>query len=98
MRGDATAYPELAALETRGDMAELIRQVREAVVADPAGALADPVVQAWLARRWTALVVQRAALDEQAVATARERAHGLEPLEAVARRFVTRAPSEAPGR
>jgi hypothetical protein len=98
MRGDATAYPELAALEARGDVAELIREVREAVVADPAGALGDPVVQAWLARRWTALVVQRAALDEHAVATARGRAHGVEPLEAVARRFVARAPSDAPWR
>jgi hypothetical protein len=71
MPDNATAYPELAALEARGDVVELIGQVRAAVVADPAGALADPVVQEWLARRWTVLVIQRAALDEQAVATAR---------------------------
>jgi hypothetical protein len=46
MPDDATGYPELAALEARGDVVELIGQVRSAVVADPAGALADPVVQA----------------------------------------------------
>jgi hypothetical protein len=68
------------------------------VVADPAGALADPVVQAWLARRWKALVVQRAALDEKAVAIARGRSHRLDPLEAVARRFVSARQSGAPWR
>jgi hypothetical protein len=94
----STAYPELAALEARGDVAELIGQVRAAVAADPAAALADPVVQAWLARRWTALVVQRAALDEQAVVIARGRAPRLDPLEAVARRFVTPVLSGAPWR
>jgi hypothetical protein len=84
----ATAYPELAALESRGDMAELIGQVRAAVMADPARALADPVVQAWLRRRWAALVVRRAALDEKAVAIARGRERRLDPRQAVARRFV----------
>jgi hypothetical protein len=98
MPDNATAYPELAALEARGDVVELIGQVRAAVVADPAGALADPVVQEWLARRWTVLVIQRAALDEHAVATARARAHRLDRHEAVARRFVTPAPSGAPWR
>jgi hypothetical protein len=95
---DSTAYPELAALEARGDVPELIGQVRAAVEADPAAAVADPVVQAWLARRWTALVVQRAAHDEQAVAIASRRAHRLDPLEAVARRFVTPLQSGAPWR
>jgi hypothetical protein len=93
-----TAYPELAALEARGDVVELIGQVREAVVADPVAALADPVLQAWLGRRWTALFVQRAALDEQAVATARGRARLLNPLDAVALRFATPALSGAPWR
>jgi hypothetical protein len=94
----STAYPELAALEARADVVELIGQVRAAVVADPAAALADPVVQEWLARRWTALVVQRAALDEQAVAIARRHARRRDPLEAVAQRFVIPALSGAPWR
>jgi hypothetical protein len=94
----STAYPELAALQARADVAELIEQVRAAVVADPAVALSDPVVQQWLSRRWTALVVQRAALDERAVATARRRPHRLDPLDAVARRFVTPVLSGAPWR
>ena len=98
MAEDATAYPELAALEARGDVPELIEQVRAAVLPDPAAALADPVVQAWVARRWTALVVQRAALDERAVAIARRRAHRLDPLDAMARRFVTPQASGAPWR
>jgi hypothetical protein len=98
MRAAATAYPELAALEARGDVPELMGQVRAAVTADPAAAFADPVVQAWLARRWTALAVQRAAGDDAAVAIAQGRARRLDPLDAVARRFVMPSLRGAPWR
>lgn len=98
MRPVATAYPELAVLEAAGDVPELIEQVRAAVVTDPVAAIADPVVKAWLARRWTALAVQRGALDPEAVAIARGRARRLAAQEAIARRFVLPALRGAPWR
>ena len=98
MRAVSTAYPELAALEASGDVPELIEQVRAAVVADPVAAIADPVVKAWLSRRWTALAVQRAALDPEAVATARGRTRRLGAPEAIAHRFVVPALRGAPWR
>ncbi|MBV8945929.1 MAG: hypothetical protein JO286_05340 [Solirubrobacterales bacterium] len=98
MRAVATAYPELAALEASGDVPELIEQVRGAVVADPVAAIADPVVKAWLGRRWTALAVQSAALDPQAVAVARRRARRLTAHEAIARRFILPSLPGAPWR
>ena len=98
MRAVSTAYPELAALEASGDAPELIEQVRAAVVADRVAAIADPVLQAWLGRRWTALAVQRAALDPEAVAIARGRARRIAADEAIARRFVLPAVRGAPWR
>jgi hypothetical protein len=44
--------------------------VREAVAASPSGALADPVVRDWVARRYRWLFVRAAEQDEQAVAAA----------------------------
>lgn len=98
MRAVATAYPELAALEASGDVPELIEQVRAAVLADPVAAIADPVIKAWLARRWTALAVQRAAQDADAVAVARGRTRRLPADEAIARRFLLPALAGAPWR
>jgi hypothetical protein len=98
MSAVATAYPELAGLEASGDVPELIAQVRAAVLAEPARAIGDAVVNSWLGRRWTALAIQRAALDDAAVAIARGRAAQLDPHEAIARRFVLPVLGGAPWR
>jgi hypothetical protein len=51
----------------RKDYTEVIRLVREAVVADPQAALNDPVISAWLGRRYRNIFITEALANPDAV-------------------------------